>query len=745
MSESGIHIFGIRHHGPGSARSLRHALQALGPDLILLEGPPDADAILPLAKHQEMAPPVAILVHAVDEPRRAVFYPFAVFSPEWQAIRYALERDIPLRFMDLAQCHQLAAERTSPAAPESPPATGPALRRDPLAALAQAAGYTDGERWWEGMVEQRIDGADLFAGIREAMTALREKPETPEEPEDLRREACMRQTIRTARKEGFERIAVVCGAWHTPALADMPPAKKDAETLKGLPKVKVQATWVPWTYDRLAWWSGYGAGVTSPGWYDHLWSCADGVAIQWMTKVARLLRDEDIDCSSAHIIEAVRLAETLASLRGRSRPGLVEMNEAARSVFCFDSDAPMRLIADKLIVSQRLGAVPEETPATPLAQDVQRLQKRLRLKPEASDKVLDLDLRNANDLERSCLLHRLNLLNISWGRTEGRGGAKGTFHEIWRLRWQPEFAVLVIERGIWGNTLEEAAGAFAKDAADKAEDLPTLTTLLGNVLLADLPEVVRHLMSRLESQAAVATDVSHLMDALPSLANILRYGNVRQTDATMVGHAVDGLVARICVGLPPACASLNDEAAEQMYARMMNVHAAISLLQNDPHTQDWHAVLRRLADSSSLHGLLAGRSCRLLLDTAQLDAADVARRMSLALSVASDPVQAAAWAEGFLRGSGLLLLYDESLWNVIDEWVTQLRPDIFQQVLPLLRRTFATFPAGERRQMGQRAAHGVPSSARAAAQAPTDIDMARAEQVLPLLAKLLGLDGSDIR
>src|SRR5512132_2865842 len=100
-------IFGIRHHGPGSARSLRLALEQLRPDAILVEGPPDAAEVLPLLAHPDMRPPVALLIYAPDEPRRAVYYPFAVFSPEWQALHFGLTNDIPVRFMDLPQAYQL--------------------------------------------------------------------------------------------------------------------------------------------------------------------------------------------------------------------------------------------------------------------------------------------------------------------------------------------------------------------------------------------------------------------------------------------------------------------------------------------------------------------------------------------------------------------------------------------------------------------------------------------------------------
>ncbi|MBO0860150.1 MAG: hypothetical protein J2P21_17095 [Chloracidobacterium sp.] len=749
----GINIFGIRHHGPGSARSLRQALETLRPDCLLVEGPPDAAGVLPLLTHPQMKPPVALLIYPPDQPQRAVFYPFAVFSPEWQALEYGLSRKIAVRFMDLPQSHQFAVADGAESQISGPKSQ---MREDPIGQLAAAAGYSDGERWWESMVEHRRDGADLFVAILEAMAALRESTLPTDHPTDAgpeaqreaRREAWMRQTIRAAAKEGFERIAVVCGAWHAPALTidagTTPSAKDDAALLKGLPKIKTEATWTPWTNGRLTYRSGYGAGVESPGWYQHLWTSRDAVPIRWMARVARLMREEDLDVSSAHVIEAVRLAETLAALRDRPLPSLAELNEAAQSVFCFGNDLPLRLIHEKLIVGATLGSVPEETPLAPLQRDMAREQKRLRLPAEALDRALDLDLRRPNDLDRSRLLHRLSLLGVRWGEMQ-RAGGKGTFHEIWRLRWDPEFVVELIEASVWGNTIYEAASAFTRDAADRAKDLPALANLLNQTLLADLPVAVGHVMARLQAQAAVASDVAHLMDALPALVEAQRYGNVRGTSAAMVGEAVAGLIARVCIGLPGACASLNDEAAAAMFDRIVSVNAAIGLLQNEQRLAAWRGAMIRLADQRGLHGLVAGRCCRLLVDAGALAADEAARRLSLALSTANEPALAAAWIEGFLKGSGLLLLHDETLWRTLDEWLAALRNDSFTALAPLLRRTFSTFTSPERRQLGERARRGTAGLGRppiGANHRPEDFDQTRAESVLPLVARLLGIKNS---
>ena len=773
MAENGIHIFGIRHHGPGSAQSLERALEALRPDCILVEGPPDADSAIPLAAHEQMQPPVALLVYVPGAPQRSAFYPFASFSPEWRAIQFGLKHAIPTRFMDLPQWFQLheaepEAEQDAqepanqkedsnttsidnelnPAGgdEDAPAADSTAVHRDPLGHLAVAAGFSDGERWWDYLVESRRgDKGEIFAAVGEAMTALRDTLPAEEDTREQRREAYMRKTIRAAKKEGFEQIAVVCGAWHAPALDPQrhPSIKHDNDLLKGMKKGKTEAAWSPWTYDRLAVGSGYGAGVVSPAWYELLWSGGEHVATQWMTRVARLMRDKDLDTSSAHVIEAVRLGETLAAMRNRPIPGLEELNEAALTVICAGEDTPMQLIHRKLVVGDRLGQVPDDAPMPPLQRDLAALQKRLRFPAKAEIKQHDFDLRKPMDLERSHLLYRLNLLNIPWGEPgRGAGRGKGTFHEYWQVQWRPEFVIKLIEAARFGNTVKAAAAARTMQTARDAENLVELTRLLDHALLADLPAVVTELVSAIQQRAATSGDVPQLMAALPPLAQVMRYGSVRQTDASMVAEIVQGILIRVCVGLSGVCTGLNDEAAEDLFEHVLATHRALSTLQDEAMLGQWYEAMSRVAGQESTHPLLAGRAVRILHDAKQIEPEDTARQMGFAISNTADRLQAAAWIEGFLKGSGLVLIHDTKLWPIIDAWVTSLDRVTFTEVLPLLRRTFSTFSHPERRQMGERVKHSAGDTTPAPPAQIVGFDHERAAQVLPLIAQLLGTESN---
>lgn len=755
------------------------ALEALDPDAVLVEGPADASGVVGLAGLEGMRPPVALLVYEPECPSESAYYPLAEFSPEWQAMRWGLSRERVVRFIDLPRSLRVDAAGDGEEAKEEGGGDADGVvgegdavgRGDPLESLARAAGYPDGEAWWSRLIEERGGDEDplgVFDAIREAMGSAREAlGDGARDAEESAREAHMRRSIRAALKGGFGRIGVVCGAWHAPALTEEAlgrvTVKGDDAALRGLRKRKTAATWIPWTYGRLAVASGYRAGVASPGWYDHLWAhgvggrdgggggagggVRDGVCARWMTRVARLMRDEDLEASPAGVIESVRLAECLAAMRGRSIAGLDELGEATLSILCHGNPLPMRVIERDLIVGERLGEVPEEVPTVPLQRDLAGLQKSLRMRVSATEAVLDLDLRKDLDLSRSRLLHRLAMLGIGWGVLgENQMQRTSTFHEIWTVQWRPEFAVSVMEAARWGNTVAEAASRFVGDRCRRAASLDELTGMLDHVMLADLPEGVEALIGRIRDMSAVASDVGHLMDALPPLARVMRYGNVRGTDAGVLEPVIGGLLSRVCAGLSAACGSLDDDAAGVMVSRMDAVHAALRTLDVAEFLDQWMRELRRVGDAS-VHGLVGGRAWRLLLDSGGAESEEAASRMSRWLSVGNDPGAASAWLEGFLSGSGMVLVHDARLLSIVDGWVCSLSRDAFERACPIARRTFSTFERAERRMIGERVARdaggGSGSGGGDAREVDSDagsdgFDAERSALVDPVLRLILG-------
>jgi hypothetical protein len=729
-----VEVFGIRHHGPGSSRSLLRALADFDPDAVLIEGPSDADPLLPVSVSVGMEPPVAVLAYAADDPSVAAFWPYAVFSPEWQAMTWAVRAGVHVAFCDLPASSTLALGRER--------AESSVVRGDPLAALASAAGYDDAERWWDDVIESRLDGASPFPALTEAMAALREDdPAHSEDPHEVLREAWMRQVLRATLRQGHQRVAVVCGAWHAPALSGkLPTATSDARVLRGTAKRKVALTWVPWTHSRLASATGYGAGVTSPGWYHHLWTAPDQPVTRWLTGVAHALRERDLTVSTAHVIDAVRLADHLAGLRGRPLAGLAEVDEATRAVLCEGDVLAARFVTDHLVVGERLGSVADDVPTVPLEADLLRTCRTLKVKREPHARTLDLDLRRTIDHRRSTLFHRLRLLGIDWARPATSDvRSTGTFRETWRVEWQPELSVAVVEAAVWGTTVAAATAARVLDRSADAT-LAVLTRMLETCLKADLPESSAALLGALDQRAAVDADVLHLMEALPALVRAQRYGDVRGTDVSALARVSAALVLRICTGLPQAVTSLDEDGATTLRGHVDAVQAAVSLAASGgtPEAtqarERWLTTLAGLVDRADVHGLLVGRMVRILRDTGRVT--DAPDRLHRALSVGMPAPQKAGWVDGFFADGALLLIHDSDLLALLETWVRELSPQEFVDVLPLVRRTFGAFSGAERRQIAARVR---PGGRDVTSAVPDDLDEERGLAAVATVATLLGV------
>ncbi|MCB9277920.1 MAG: hypothetical protein H6562_03350 [Lewinellaceae bacterium] len=714
MAAPDIRVFGIRHHGPGSARSLMGALQLFAPDCIAVELPADAAGALKALEKDPPEPPVAILFYNPDDLHQAAYYPFAEFSPEWQAFRYGIANRIPFFPVDLPVNVQFALDRKSQLTLNLTPEET-ALQADPLGMMAQLAGYPDSERWWDVMFERGPNEEAVFPSILEMVAALRDDPVRTETRETLLREAYMRKCIRDLIKQGHQRIAVVCGAWHGPVLARTEKIKAAADNavLKGLPKRKTEAVWIPWSYRHLSRESGYGAGVSAPAWYELLFQNNEEATVRWMARVAALLRKEGFDASPAQTQDATRLADTLATLRNLVIPGLEELEEAARSVFGRGENAVLALIREKLVIGERTGMVPAGLAKVPLQKDLEQTIKSTRmtkywgadeaqwLKGTATNPKGGIDLREPTDLDKSRLLHRLNILEINWGSLEENPETTlGGFKEIWRMQWAPDFALSIIEAGIWGNTLEKAATARLQHLAGKSSNLSELAKMASDALRAGLPDVLTPLIRRMEEISALSHDIFTLLESLPSLIGVIQYGDARKTDVTALAELVNELAPRMCAGLPAALAGLDEESAQNWRKAVGAANRALSIQAYEHHMPVWLRALELAASAGSTAPLIAGQATRILFDKQKWSLERTNQQMRLALSAGrSDAIAVAGWVEGFMEGSGLVLIHHPPLWALLDEWVSGIGGESFQSALPVVRRTFSQFTPRERQQM----------------------------------------------
>lgn len=741
-SNSGVHYFGIRHHGPGSAKRLLGALNRLQPSKVLIEGPADCGSLLPMLARHEMKPPVALLAYAAEHPACSFYYPFADYSPEYQASCWAVDANAELLFIDLPACIQLAQaleqeeqneqKKTEATTPEQEPASeqdehegsgqratpegsgeseiaSAVITNDPIGTLAKLAGYEDGEAWWNDLIEQNCDSdQEIFTTVESAMTELRRQwiGSDPTLERDLLREAHMRLEIAKAAKTAEGPIAVVCGAWHVPALREKHTAKADRELLKKLPgklpQSKVKTTWVPWTSPRLASASGYGAGVAAPMWYQHLWQHRDkSQALEhWLAQITQVLRENDYIISTASVIEAVRLSTSLAAVRNRPQPGFEEIREAVLACLCFGEAQVWQQLEQKILLGNQVGEIPADVPLAPLLEDLQRLQKKHKLKPEALQRELSLDLRSAAGLGKSVLLHRLAILEVPWGSLGDSGSSRGTFRERWQLCWQPEYSVRLIENLPYGSTIEQAAGNKISELLSAENDLSQLAETVQLCLESQLNSAADLGLARLENRAAHTSDCIELLKSLPPLVNVNRYGTARDISLGHIEALIGRLATQAALALPYACRNLDDEEAQHYRHCIGAGHQALELAQSHEFLmQNWWGALHTIVESSQSSLQVAGLCARLLYQAKEMPADHLQDLLQRILSPALPAIDAARFFDGFFTDAVQRLLYDDMLRNTLEQWLISLDEQAFVEFLPLFRRIFSDLDAMERKHL----------------------------------------------
>ena len=703
-----IRCFGVRHFSPACAAFVRDFLNETKPDIVLIEGPSDLSGLIPKLCDAQVQFPAAILSYTERQPVQTVLYPFAEFSPELQAMRWAQQAGIPAAFIDLPAAVMLGIRAQAEDSEESDSDAEIPQRESVYGALERVTGLPH-ETFWEYHFEQVTDYADFLAAMREYSRSLRALSETDEET--ALREAFMRCQIADA-AEKYENIAVITGAFHTPVLDGIPASDADRKCTAKLKAVPMNSTLMPYSYFRLSSRSGYGAGSAAPGYFEILWHCRrrnrlSRAPAEYLARLARYLRKTGGAAFTANVIESLRLAETVAQLRGGSAPALRDLHDAAVTCMGEGSFAGLAPACAEVEIGTRIGSLPDGWVNTSVQKDFLDQLHDLKLERyrTGAAQELELDLRENLrvkseksaflDLHRSCLLHRLRVAGVDFGKQVERAQDKATWAEKWSLRWTPETEIALVEASLLGDTVTEAAAAALNGRLKAAADLPETAALLPEAFLCGLPDCVRTAANAVQAMAADCALASDAGLTLGSLSVSVRYGSIRRIDPAPLLPLMEQLYLKFSLGLRGAAQCGND-AAERLIqacaAAAETVTAHAQLL--DQRHLVW--ALRTVADDDSANPLLSGFAAALLLEWGELPQNDFSALMQRRLSYGASPADAALWFEGLSRRSRRALIARLSLWEQLCAFLSGLDDGELRTALVVLRRTFSTFTAGEK-------------------------------------------------
>ena len=256
--------------------------------------------------------------------------------------------------------------------------------------------------------------------------------------------------------------------------------------------------------------------------------------------------------------------------------------------------------------------------------------------------------------------------------------------------------------------------------------------------------LVEAMTVQLDRLSAASTDILEMMEAVPDLVNIVRYGNVRDLDFSKVGDMLEAMIARILAGGVLVCINIDEEAAGDLLNKLVATDYALSILNREELNLMWRNFIGQVRSSANVHPLLSGYATRLLNDKGEISAEEMETTLSFYSSVGNAPADMAYWFEGFLRSSGSILLLDDRLWNLVNNWVCSQDKETFMELLPVLRRTFSEFTSAERRKLGEKARRtdstGTSSAVGASVTENECLNREEAKKVIPVIRQLLGLE-----
>lgn len=710
--EQDVIIYGIRHLSAAGAFHLHQLLERIKPAMVLVEGPSDMTEQMVHIVSEDTKPPIAIMAYTKETPIKTILYPFAVYSPEYEAICWSYEHQVPCRFIDLPSGTFLAIRDMDLEQKGEENINSYVYEK-----LDELSGEESHEVFWERNLEHTRKEEDYFYGAREFGRQLRSLTETKSSSyaENLVREAYMRRQIEIAKKQVKGVIVVVTGAYHAEGLLGSSPIMTEEEE-KSLPFLESAITLMPYSYYRLSDRSGYGAGNKAPAYYELLYEGLQKndisyAAYSYLSKIAAYQRNYGHMVSSAEVIEAVQLADSLAKLQNKNIPSLRDLTDAAVTCMGHGYFSEIALAVADTQIGTKIGSLPEGISRTSIQEDFYHFLKDLKLEKYKSviAQDLQLDLREKLtvkseksaflDLNRSFFLHQLRVLNIHFAENRFVSQDRATWAEHWILRWTPEAEIEIVEAALKGETIEYAASYVLKERVENSTSISEIAAVIKDTSLCGMESSMIYataVLQRLTTEAAAILDIAK---TAKEISFVVRYGTIRQLNPEPLKPILEQLFLRGCLLLVGSCVCDNNAAVQVIEA--MEQLNEVSIAHDFLNNEQWIQTLHMTAQRDDLNTKASGYAMAILLERGEIEGEELGIEVERRLSKGVPADLGASWFEGLSLKNRYSLIARMSLWKKLSEYLDCLEEDEFKRALVFLRRAFADFNAKEKNDIAE--------------------------------------------
>lgn len=697
--------FGIRHFSPAGAYFVRQFLDKIKPDLVLIEGPADFDFLIDDIVSKKLVPPFAIMAYTKEAPIDTILYPFAEYSPEYQAILWARENNKECHFFDLESDIMLGFERT-----DGDTKNEETISKEP----EKNKSDVDMEGFWERNLEQSENMDAYRAGSALFGESIRKDTNADDKSfiRDTVRESFMKRKIKEYIEKGFdtEKIVAITGAFHTSAIESLEGAMSDKE-YKALVRRESNVTLMPYSYYRLSKRTGYGAGNAAPAYYELLWQgFLDGDITyherKYLSSLAKYMREHGGIVSSAQVIEATRLARELAVIRGGSVPTLEDLKDASITCMGGGSFGEMAMGFAETDIGKKIGSVPQDAMQTSIQSDFTLKLKQLKLEKykELVATPLQLDLRENLrvkseesaflDLNRSFFLYRLVVLGIDFAKIKKSNQDNATWAENWILQWTPEAEIQIVESVLKGDTIVDAVAFVLGEKLSEATKISEIAEVIEDAFNCGLPKIVEGAKRSLDEMANGTIAMCDIADTVSKLSNMISFGDIRKLDREPLVPIVKRLCIRASLMLVGESAC-DDIAAATLADDIQKIHS-VFMMQDFLDESFWFDKLIELSNRDDLNTKISGLATAILLDAGKIDELTLRMEVSRRLSMGMPAELGANWFAGLSMRNHYALIGRLTLWESLSEYLDTLDEEEFRRSVVFLRRAFVEYSAKEK-------------------------------------------------
>ncbi|MBR1554558.1 MAG: hypothetical protein IJ644_04095 [Oscillospiraceae bacterium] len=712
-------FFPVRHHSPVCSYQLRKTIEACQPEIILIEGPENANDLISVLTDEKTVLPCAIYYFYKDKKKYIsedaedyhCYYPFLNASPEFTAMKEAKKRNIPAKFIDLPYSEILINSRNYQ---QNYADDSYLVKSRFYQKLCEKTNLRSFDEFWEKYFEiagLRLSPEDFIRQMYTYCILTRQDASKEELDSDgcTAREQHMAFRIQET-MQNYQKILVVTGGFHSWGLSELLKSKIKPVKLHKFTEEIQNCYPIAYSYQAADALRGYASGMMHPYFYDKISEALEtadspeGIyhqqALDFLTKTAKESAKKDIAVSISDITSAYSLMEGLAALRNSPEAGIFEIYDGVTGAFIKGektaaSSLPLEILS-KLATGEAVGHIGDKNHVPPLISDFENQCKKFRLKANtAVPQEAEISLfTSEKELEKSRFFHQMEFLQTEFCKmTKGAdlhaNKDRSRVRELWRYCRSPQTDAALVDHTTDGSTLGEACKTVASKMIHQEHRCEIIAHVsvdcfLMGVTLSDADIFLMEQILANDGDFFSLGNGLYYFDMLHELRNLYDFAD--PSNLKYMEQCFTKLIA-----LLPSMGTVQPEQAQEcikICKLLYNVSGRVF-----PERQnEFKSALLTLSEREQKEPSVYGAAMGLLyaLDGNYLQSAENAMQGYLTGSPAMKK-QGASYLKGLFETARDIALMDKNFLAMTDSLLSDMEYDDFMEILPSLRLAYGYF------------------------------------------------------